>query len=76
MKKSYYLSEPEGKMIFMMTVIFAAANILLKVAITVAVYVFLAGHPALDSRRLAAIIIGMMVADKFSIRFKGKEVQK
>lgn len=70
MKKSIYLSEPEGKGIFVLTMIFMAANILLKIAVAAGVYVYLIRHTSLEARQLAALAAAIIIADKFWIRFK------
>lgn len=72
MKKSIYLSEPEGKMIFLMTVLFAAANILLKIAVAAGVYLYLTRHTSLEPRQMAALAAAIIIGDKFWIRFKIK----
>lgn len=64
------MSEPEGKGIFLMTVIFAAANILLKIAVAAGVYLYLTRHTSLEARQLAALAAAVIIADKFWIRFK------
>lgn len=75
MKKSYYLNEPEGIMMFMMAMIFAAANILLKIAVATGVYLYLTRYTSLETRQMAALSAAIIIADKFWIRFKldGKE---
>lgn len=73
MKKSYYLSEPEGKGIFIMAMIFAAANILLRIGIAAGVYLYLTRHTSLEARQLAALAAAIIIADKFWIRFRLKE---
>lgn len=70
MKKSIYLGEPEGKMIFILTMIFMVANILLKIAVAAGVYVYLIRHTSLEARQLAALAAAIIIADKFWIWFK------
>lgn len=70
MKKSFYLSEPEGKEIFFLSVIFMAVNILLKIVVAAGVYVYLIRHTSLEARQLAALVAAIIIADKFWIRFK------
>lgn len=72
MKKSIYLSEPEGKRIFILTMIFMVANIMLKIAVAAGVYLYLTRHTSLEVRQMAALAAAVIIADKFWIRFKIK----